>query len=69
MLSSGLSQERAKGQWDEGSKGASCVLVFLQSLKLLLDLIVYSHLERSPRMARGGPSVTNPNQPAPFPGA
>lgn len=34
--------------------------MFLQSLKLLMGLVVYSHLERPPRMARGEPSATNP---------
>lgn len=34
--------------------------MFLQSQKPLLGLIVYSHLERPPRMARGRPSVTHP---------
>lgn len=56
----GSSQGRAKGQWDEGLERTSYVLVFLHSLKLLLGLIVYLHLERPLRMARGGPSDLKP---------
>lgn len=57
------SQGRAKGQWDEGPERTSCVLTFLQSLKLLLGLIVFTPGEAS----QDGPLTSN--QPAPFPGA
>lgn len=37
-----------------------CVHVFLQSLKLLLDLVVCSHLKRLPRAALGGTLCDQP---------